>query len=61
MWRWRVIRVVMMLAGAATLAFLACQSADPRMNAASITTFGMPGTLLVGMVAIILFAVGAGR
>jgi hypothetical protein len=59
--RWRAIRVVMMSVGAATLAFLAYQSADPQMNAASMATFGMPGTLLVGMVAIILFAVGAGR
>jgi hypothetical protein len=55
-----LVRGVSVASGAATLAFLLYQSADPAMNAAVIMAFGMPGTLLIGTFAIILIAVGAG-
>jgi hypothetical protein len=48
------------ISGAATILLLVYKGADPAMNAAVITTFGIPGTLLIGMLAIILIAVGAG-
>ena len=31
------------------------------MNAAIVTTFGIPGMLLIGMIANILIAIGAGE
>jgi hypothetical protein len=59
-WLRRLIRAVSVISGAATILFLVYQSADPVMNAAIITTFGVRGTLLIGMLAIILIAIGAG-
>ena len=59
-WLRRLIRAVSVISGAATILLLVYKSADPAMNAAVITTFGIPGTLLIGMLAIILIAVGAG-
>jgi hypothetical protein len=59
-WLRRLIRAVSVISGAVTILFLVYQSADPAMNAAIITTFGVRGTLLIGMLAIILIAIGAG-
>jgi hypothetical protein len=59
-WLRRLIRAVSVISGAATILFLIYQSADPAMNAAIQTTFGIPGTLFIGTLAIILIAIGAG-
>lgn len=59
-WLRRLVRAVSVISGAATILFLLYQGADPAMNAAIITTFGIRGTLLIGMLAIILIAIGAG-
>jgi hypothetical protein len=56
----RLIRTVSVTSGAATILFLIYQGADPAMNAAVITTFGIPRTLLIGTFAIVLVAIGAG-
>jgi hypothetical protein len=60
-WLRRLIRAVSVISGAATILFLVYQSADPAMNADIIATFGVRGTLLIGMLAIILIAIGAGE
>ena len=59
-WLQRLIRAVSVGSGASTLAFLLYKSADPAMNAVIDMALGMPGTLLIGMLAIILVAVGVG-
>jgi hypothetical protein len=59
-WLRRLIRAVSVISGAATILFLVYQGADRAMNAAIITAFGIPGTLLIGTLAIILVALGAG-
>jgi len=59
-WMRRLIRAVSVISGAATILFLVYQGADPALNTAVVTTLGIPGTLFVGMLAIILVAVGAG-
>jgi hypothetical protein len=59
-WLRRLIRAVSVFSGAATILFLVYQGADPALNAAVITTFGIPGTLFLGALAIILIAIGAG-
>jgi len=59
-WLQRLIRGVSVASGASTLVFLLYEGADPATHAAVSMAFGMPGTLLIGMLAIILIAVGAG-
>ena len=59
-WLQRLVRAVSVASGASTLVFLLYEGADPATHAAVAMTFGMPGTLLIGMLAIILVAVGAG-
>ena len=59
-WLRRLIRAVSVISGSATILFLLYQGADPAMYAAIIATFGIPGTLFIGMLAIILIAIGAG-
>jgi hypothetical protein len=59
-WLRRLIRAASVISGAATILFLLYQGSDPAMNAAIVATFGIPGTLLIGMLAILLIAVGAG-
>jgi hypothetical protein len=59
-WLQRLIRAVSVASGASTLAALVYQSADPAMNAVVDMALGVPGTLLIGMLAIILVAVGLG-
>lgn len=56
----RLVRGVSVASGASTLVFLLYEDADPATHAAVAMTFGMPGTLLIGMLAIVLIAVGAG-
>jgi hypothetical protein len=57
----RIIGAVLALAGGALLAFLIWQSLDRAMNNASIYTTGMPGSLLLGLIAIIALAFGVHR
>lgn len=57
----RIIGGVLALAGGALLAFVIYQSLDRALNDASITSFGMPGSLLLGALAIILLAFGLHR
>jgi hypothetical protein len=59
-WLQHLIRAISVGSGASTLAALVYQSADPAMNAVVDMALGMPGTLLIGMLAIILVAVGVG-
>jgi hypothetical protein len=59
-WLQRLIRTISVGSGASTLAFLVYQSADPAMNAAVVMALGMPGTLLIGLLAILLIAAGVG-
>jgi hypothetical protein len=59
-WLQRLVRAISIASGVSTLGLLVYQSADPAMNAAVTMAFGMPGMLLIGMLAIILIAVGVG-
>jgi hypothetical protein len=59
-WLRRLIRAVSVGSGASTLAFLVYQSADPAINAVVAMALGMPGTLLIGLLAILLIAAGVG-
>lgn len=58
--RTRMVGLALILVGAAALGFLLFQTMDRQMNAASIRVFGMPGTLICGMIALIAIAVGGG-
>ena len=57
----RFFGLIMTAGGAALLAFLVYQSLDRAMDSASIYTTGMPGSLLLGLLAIIVFAFGMHR
>ena len=57
----RVLAWVATLGGGGLLAFLIYQSFDRTLNATSIYTTGIAGSLLLGLVAIIAFAYGAHR
>jgi peptidoglycan/LPS O-acetylase OafA/YrhL len=61
MTRQRIVGGLLALAGGALLAFVIFQSLDRAMNDASIYTTGMPGSLLLCLVAIILLAFGLHR
>jgi phosphotransferase system glucose/maltose/N-acetylglucosamine-specific IIC component len=49
------------LIGGGSLAFLAWQSMDRALNNASIEVSGMPGTLVFGLVAIVVLVFGLHR
>ena len=57
----RVLAWVFTLGGGALLAFLLYQSFDRTLNDTSIYTTGMPGSLLLGLAAIIAIAYGVHR
>jgi drug/metabolite transporter (DMT)-like permease len=59
--RQRVMGAVLALIGAVLLAFVVYQSLDRAMNDASIYTTGMPGSLLLGFIAILALAFGLHR
>ena len=54
----RIAAWMLTLGGGGLLAFLLYQSFDRTLNDASIYTTGMPGSLLLGLAAIIAFACG---
>lgn len=59
-WLQYLIRAISVASGAATLAFLVYQSADPPLSDKVDMAFGLPGAMLIGMLAIILVALGLG-
>jgi phosphotransferase system glucose/maltose/N-acetylglucosamine-specific IIC component len=61
MWKNRLFALALSIAGGGLLAFLVYQSFDRALNNASITVGGMPASLLLGFLAILMLAFGLHR
>lgn len=58
MWTRRIAGLLLAISGAGVLGFLFYQSIDGRLEGRAFYALGMPGALLVGMVALIVLAYG---
>jgi hypothetical protein len=58
MWARRIAGLLLAVCGAGVVGFLFYQSIDGRLQGPAFYALGMPGALLVGMVALIVLAYG---